>query len=98
MAKVEGFPTVTLTMRFTITESEARALDALAGYGDDEFIMAFYDKLGKAYMQKHEDGLRSFLKSVRDFLPHLLSRADAARNTFLPTVPAESQFELANRE
>jgi hypothetical protein len=93
MATVEGIPTVSLTMRIKISESEARALEALAGYGDDAFVKAFYEKLGESYMKKHETGLRSFLKSIREFMPGYLSRADKARETFSPCVPSSAQLE-----
>ena len=73
---------VNLAIGFTVTEDEARALDAMVGYGDDAFIKVFYEKLGKAYMEKHEDGLRSFFASVRHHVPGFLSRADAAREAF----------------
>ncbi len=82
MAKVTEQPNVELKLTFTINEGEARALDALAGYGDDAFIKHFYDKLGKAYMESHEKGLREFLKTCREFLPSSLSRLDNARKGF----------------
>lgn len=82
MAKIFTAPKVDLVLTFTINESEARALDALAGYGDDAFIKAFYELLGKAYMENHEAGLRLFLKDVRTFLPGYLSQLDNARKAF----------------
>lgn len=82
MAIVQGAANVELRLTLQIDEQEARALDAMAGYGDDAFVKAFYDKLGKAYMEQHENGLRSFLKSIRDFMPNLLIRADDARSAF----------------
>ncbi len=83
MAKIIGRPNVNLELDFSINEAEARALEDLAGYGDDAFIKAFYEKLGKCYMEKHEAGLRSFLKSVRTFIPPHLARLDLARKAFL---------------
>lgn len=82
MGKVVGIPTVKLSVRIDLTEDEARALDALAGYGDDAFIEAFYEKLGKAYMRDYEQGLRSFLTSMRRELSPLFGKADAARKAF----------------
>lgn len=76
MAAIVERMTVQCVVQFTVTEAEARALDALAGYGDDAFIKAFYEKLGKAYMEKHEDGLRSFLSSIRLSLGPSLGRID----------------------
>ena len=82
MAKIGMRPKIELELTLIITEEEARALDAMAGYGDNSFVNAFYERLGKAYMERHEAGLRSFLKSCRELIPGPLSRADAARKTF----------------
>jgi hypothetical protein len=82
MAQITQKPTVTLELNFRVTEAEARALDALVGYGDDAFIAAFKEKLGKVYIEDHEAGLRSFFQSVRGFVPPLLERANKARKAF----------------
>lgn len=82
MAKIIDRAVIELRIAIELTESEARALDALVGYGDDEFIKAFYEKLGKAYMENHEMGLRSLFKSVRQFMPAHLKRVDDAREVF----------------
>lgn len=55
---------VRFAVTLTLTESEARALDALAGYGADAFLEVFY-KLGRAYMEPYEPGLRSLFNSIR---------------------------------
>lgn len=72
-------PKVSFEVNVRLNEDEARALDALAGYGDDAFIHAFYERLGKAYMESHEAGLRSLLQSVRLFMPPQLKAIDEAR-------------------
>lgn len=90
MAKIEGRATCQLHLTIAVTEDEARALDALAGYGDDAFLKMFYEKLGKSYLEPHEQGLRSFLKSVREFIPGLLRRADDARLVFDGRVDREA--------
>lgn len=82
MAKITAQPKLELNVTFTVNESEARALDALVGYGDDAFISVFYEKLGKAYMEKHEQGLRSFFKDIRSFMPSILSRMNDSRTVF----------------
>lgn len=82
MAKIVQRPDVKLEVVFACTEPEARALDALVGYGDDAFVEAFYEKLGKHYMEPHEKGLRSFFQSIRDQMPAILSRTDEARKVF----------------
>jgi hypothetical protein len=70
---------LSVTVTFEIDEEEARALDDMAGYGTDAFIEAFYDKLGKAYMVKHEQGLRRFLDSIRSIVRPAMAAADKAR-------------------
>lgn len=82
MAQIIGRPKIELQVTIALSENEARALDALVIYGDDAFIKAFYEKLGKAYMEPHEAGLREFFQSVRDQMPHVLSRVDEARSVF----------------
>jgi hypothetical protein len=82
MAQIEGRPAVQLHVSIRLDEAEARAIDGMVGYGDDAFLKAFYEGLGKAYLEKHEAGLRSFFESMRQQLPHLLSKADRAREAF----------------
>jgi hypothetical protein len=82
MARIVENPTIQLAVVFEIGEAEARALDALVGYGDEAFIKVFYEKLGAAYMRDHEAGLRLFFKSIREQMPGVLNRTDKARATF----------------
>lgn len=82
MAKITAAPRIQLLVNFEVSEAEARALDALAGYGDDAFVSAFYEKLGEAYMKKHEAGLRQFLKSVRDCVHPAIAQIEDARKVF----------------
>ena len=82
MAKIEEKSSVQVEAKFTVSEGELRALEALAGYGDDAFIEMFYKTLGKTYLQPHEKHLREFLKSIRSIATPILSRTDAARKAF----------------
>lgn len=82
MAKIEQKPVITISATFTVNESELRALEALAGYGDDAFIKTFYEKMGRVYLEPHEAGLREFLKSIREIASPILDRTDAARKVF----------------
>lgn len=82
MAAIAGKAVVQMTVTIELTEPEARALDAMAGYGDDSFVKAFYANLGKTYMEPHERGLRTFLKSIREIMPGVLHKANAARQAF----------------
>jgi hypothetical protein len=72
------------TISFTITEEEARALDALTGYSADEFIKYFYDHLGRALVP-YERGLRSFLSTVREQIPQHLQRMTDTRKLWSKT-------------
>ena len=83
MAKLESTSTVGVNVQttFTVTEEEARALDALAVYGDNAAIEAFYKGCGKHYLQPYEAGLRSFLKTIRQVVSPALNAADEARKT-----------------
>jgi hypothetical protein len=56
---------ISARLTLTIDEEELLALDAIAGYGTDAFIKAFYTTMGQHYLQPHERGLRTFLESVR---------------------------------
>lgn len=82
MAEIEERSVVKVDAKFTVSEGELRALEALAGYGDDAFIEMFYKNLGKTYLQPHEKHLREFLKSIRSIATPILSRTDAARKAF----------------
>lgn len=82
MAEMYQRPEVRVRVYMALDEAEARALDALVGYGDDAFIKHFYEKLGQHYLRPHERGLRSLFKSARGFLPGILSRSDRARAAF----------------
>lgn len=79
MAKATVKPKVTVNVQFEINEDEARALGALAGYGDDPFIKVFYEKMGKSYLEPHEAGLRSFLQSIRDIINPAITEVNEAR-------------------
>ena len=83
MAQLEPKTKIDLSVSFTVNESELRALDAVAGYGDDAFIKMFYDNLGTTYMKPYEAGMREFLKSIRGVASPVLSQVDKARKTFV---------------
>ena len=72
-------PSVDFEIKLTLNEEEARALNALAEYSIEDFIETFYEHLGRYYMEKHEKGLRSLLRSAQVSLPMRLSKVDRAR-------------------
>lgn len=65
MAIISARPRIETRITIDLSEAEAGALDALAGYGTDEFLECFYKHMGKAYLQPYEAGLRSLFDSVR---------------------------------
>ncbi len=79
--KIEGRPTLELEVIIRLTEKEARAVEALGGYGEDAFVKFFYENLGRTYMQPYEEGLRSFLKTT-GMLNTWLRRIDKSRKVF----------------
>lgn len=83
MAEFKFQPKVTFQIFIALDEAQARALEALAGYGADEFIKHFYEHLGKHYMEPHEDGLRSLLLDIRRVIPGQLHAVDKARRALV---------------
>jgi hypothetical protein len=82
VARITQKPTVAVSATLLLSESELRALDALVGYGVDPFLEVFYAKMGRAYLEPHERGLRELFDSIRSTVPGVLSRADDAREAF----------------
>lgn len=79
MAVIVSNPEIKVSCTFTVSEQEMRALDALAGYGDEAFIKTFYEKMGTAYLKPHEQGLREFLKSIRSVVAPSINQIDNVR-------------------
>lgn len=72
MATAKNHLAIEFSTTLTLDETEIRALDALAGYGDTAFLKAFKEKLGEVYIRDHEKGLRSFFEAIRrEVLPRL---------------------------
>jgi hypothetical protein len=94
MAKITLRPRVTAEVSFTVSEEEARAIDALVGYGFDGFIKVFYEKMGQHYMKPHEAGLKNFFESMREQMPSILSRTDIARRAFSTSDPTTVRHAL----
>lgn len=65
-----------------LTENEARALDAIVGYGADEFVKWFYKNLGTHYLKPHEQAMRSLFEKCRSELPRHFKAFDTAREAF----------------
>jgi hypothetical protein len=77
--KTEIKPKMTFELHLTLTEEEARALNAITTYGSGEFLKVFYNELGKTYLKPHENGLRSLFANIKDTLPKDLDKIDKTR-------------------
>lgn len=53
-----------ITATVQLTEGQLAALEAMAGYGPDAFLKAFYVKLGKHYMKPFERDLRDLFEAI----------------------------------
>ena len=82
MALINSRHSIHLKFSFEIDEEEAQALNAISQYGDDAFIKAFAEKLSPESMRLHQKGLRKFLKSCRESIPHVLEKTESARREF----------------
>jgi len=86
-------PSITFSVEVTLTEVEAHALYDMAGYGTDAFLKVFYDHLGKAYLGRHETGVRTLFETIRRDVAPMLHRIKTAREAIngklQPEVPAD---------
>lgn len=84
MAEIKSYSATQMDYKvlLSLTEGEARALEAICGYGPDEFVKWFYKSHGKHYLQPHETAMRSLFARVRESLPMELHKIDKVK-TFL---------------
>lgn len=88
MAKLEGRASINVAIVMVLSEAEAAALDALAGYGVEPFLEVFYKHLGESYLKPYESGLRSLFESVRSgpaSVSGTLDKLKDARGVFIGT-------------
>lgn len=71
--------TIGVSVTLKLDEAQARALDAIVGYGDKAFLEVFYKHLGKAYLEPHERGLIALFDNIRHSVPNALWQVDGAR-------------------
>lgn len=90
MAMYKTTTKIEATATITFGESELRALDAMTGYGVEAFLKVFYEKLGKAYMQPHEQGLRDLFATIGPPVGEALRETDQIRKTLQKHLLAES--------
>lgn len=82
MARIITNASIELNLQFVVNESEARALELMASYGDSSVIEAITMVIGASNMKTHAAALRSFLIAIRDEIPPVLNRVNEARKTF----------------
>jgi hypothetical protein len=86
-------PRVVVETTMVLSEDEVAALEALAGYGTEEFLRVFYERLGKNYLRPHEAGLRSLFATIRRDAPTILHGAKKARAALGATTTAPQGAE-----
>ena len=79
MAEIRPTARVTCEATFVLNEIECRALDALIGYGIEPFLKVFYEKMGRTYMEPHEQGLRDLFAKFGKAVHPALEDVQAAR-------------------
>jgi len=82
MAKIEERLMIQAEICIRLSEEEAAALDALAGYGAEAFLKVFYAHLGKSYLEPHEKGLRLLFDTIRGPMSDFYEKANQARLVF----------------
>ncbi len=79
MSALDSRITVAFSGTLTLSEAELRVLDAMAGYGTEAFLEAFYKHLGRSYMKPYEGGIRELFDSIKKSVPAQLAKVDEAR-------------------
>lgn len=82
MATIWGRPKVELKLGIEMTEAEVRALNEVMSYPVETFLKTFYERMGQAYLEKYEDGIRSLWQSFPREVAVWLQRVNAARKAF----------------
>lgn len=70
---------IEFSVTLTLTVNEAKALDAIVGYGTDAFLEVFYPKLGKAYLQPFEKDMRTLFDKIKSDLGNEVHKIETAR-------------------
>ena len=65
-----------------LSECEARALEAIVGYGTRSFLDVFYRSLGRHYLEPHETGVHKLFDTIKSELPPHLHKMDDCRKLF----------------
>lgn len=70
---------VTGEVLLKLSEEEIMALDGIFGYREDDFLKAFYEKMGSSYVKPYESGVRSLHKTVKGQLASVIADIKQAK-------------------
>ena len=82
MDKIKSASQFDVRVILTLTEKEARALEAITKYGSKVFLETFYEKLGKEYLNPFSEGIESLFVTIKEELPKHLKKADLTRDVW----------------
>ncbi len=68
-----------LTVTLELNEAEARALSGIFGYDVNVFLKVFYERMGKAYVEPYEAGVRSLHQTISGVVSGPIAKIAAAR-------------------
>ena len=71
--------TVEFKLNIELSESEARAWDAIVGYGFDAFIKVFKEKLGSHYISPYENSAKKMFEDTKRELGYQLHAIDEVK-------------------
>jgi len=69
---------VEMNIKLFITKEEALALNAIAGYGVKEFLKCFYEHMGRAYLEPHEEAMITLFDKLKNQIPIEVSKIETA--------------------
>lgn len=72
---------VQFKVNIQLSEREARAWDAIVGYGWEAFKEVFYEKLGKSYLEPYEQEAKQMFSDTRDTIGMQLHGIDAVKKS-----------------
>lgn len=83
MKTISGKANVSIEFNITLslTNEEAQALVAIAGYGSDEFLKTFYQHMGRTRLEPYESEMRKLFDKIRNELPIEISKIETAEKS-----------------
>jgi len=78
--KTEINTRIIFSIKCELTEQELRALDALVGYGFENFLKVFYEHMGKHYLEPYAQDLKALFDKVESLRPEI-GKIDTARKS-----------------